>query len=158
MIFVEVRHVGDLKHFQQNAAVRSMSVSNIHFGNWHNIKHCSWNILNPASWHVTVDQFKHCSHGNSSLLLIVNPCQGCGYMVSWTVLIIKCTSGTCKTEHELEVCQINVPSAGSHFRRSVSNSLRVNYSLYKRHPQDEHHVPLLSRYISESSSGFLWHS
>ena len=115
---------GDFRHCQQNAAVRCMSVSNIHVG------HFSWNILNAASWHVTVDQFKHCSHGNSSLLLTVNPCQGCGYMVSWTVLIIKCTSGTCKTEHELDVCQINVPSAGSHFRRSMSNSLGVNYSLY----------------------------
>lgn len=39
--FFEVRHVGDFRHFQQNAAVRSMSVSNIHVGNWHNIKYCS---------------------------------------------------------------------------------------------------------------------
>lgn len=104
---------GDFRRFRENAAVCSMSVSNIHVG------HSSWNILNPASWHVTVDQFKHCSHGNSSLLLTVNPCQGCGYMVSYT----------CKTEHELEVCQINVPSAGSHFPRSMSNSLGVNLQL-----------------------------
>ena len=31
---------------------------------------------------------------------------------SWKVLIVKWTSGTCKTDYELDVCQINVPSAG----------------------------------------------